>query len=241
MTEEENKSVDQQVDQAVAQAAEPEVNVQESERQKSPEKKPRDDQAYNWAEANRKMKELDQQNREMREQLHSMQKQKEVPAEIDELDKLGDDDIMTKSQAKKLAEKIARHAASEAIKQERASTVEDRLSLKHPDWSDVVSKENIELLKQTEPELALSLSHNPDPYAQGIAAYKLLKRLGIGTEPQKFPEKERAQANAQKPVSVNAVSKNSAIGSVHMFENGLTKELKASLWKEIQECKKRTG
>lgn len=240
MPEEENKSVEPEA-QAVAPAAETEVETQESEKPEATEKKQRDNQAYNWAEANRKMKELDRQNREMQDKLERFEKQKAAVPEFDEIDKLGDDDLMTKAQAKKLAEKIARHAAQEAIKQREAATVEERLSLKHPDFGDVVTKENIELLKQTEPELALSLSHNPDPYAQGVAAYKLLKRLGIGGEAERTPEKEKAKVNSQKPMSVNAVTRQSAIGNAHLFENGLTKELKSQLWKEMQACAKRTG
>lgn len=238
MTEEEKTSVEPEA-QAVAPATETEVENQNSESQRQTGSKPKVDQAYNWAEANRKMKELDRQNREMQDKLERFERQKTQHVEVDELDKLGDDDIMTKAQAKKLAERVAQKAASEAIKQREAATVEERLSLKHPDFADVVSKENIELLKQTEPELALSLSHNPDPYAQGVAAYKLIKKLGLGREAEVSPEKEKAKINAQKPVSVNAVAKQSAIGNAHMFENGLTKELKGSLWKEMQDCAKR--
>jgi hypothetical protein len=51
-------------------------------------------------------------------------------------------------------------------------------------------------------------------------------------------KKQRALANSQKPVSVNAVTKNSAIGNAHMFENGLTKELKKSLYDEMKNAMK---
>ena len=136
---------------------------------------------------------------------------------------------------------MAEEIAQRVIQQRENATVEERLSLKFHDFHQVVSRENIELLKETEPELARSLSHNTDPYDQGIAAYKLMKRLGIGTESvSKEPvrEKQRAVANSQKPVSVNAVTKNSAIGNAHMFENGLTKELKKSLYDEMKNAMK---
>ncbi len=51
-------------------------------------------------------------------------------------------------------------------------------------------------------------------------------------------EKQKAIANSQKPVSVNAVTKSSAIGNAHMFENGLTPELKKSLWDEMERARK---
>jgi hypothetical protein len=158
----------------------------------------------------------------------------------DELDKLGDEDIVTKGQAKKLAAKMAEEIASRVIKERENATVEDRLSSKFQDFNQVVTRENIELLKETEPELAMSLAQNTDQYSQGVAAYKLLKRLGIGEEVAKEPvkEKQKAVANSQKPLSVNAVTKSSAIGNAHMFENGLTPELKKSLYEEMQKARK---
>ena len=98
-------------------------------------------------------------------------------------------------------------------------------------------------MKQQEPELAQSLWNlRDDPYAQGVAAYKLIKKLGIGKEEEEqgdSVEKKKAIENSKKPLSVQAVSKSSAIGNAHLFENGLTKELKKQLWSEMQEAKKR--
>ena len=237
MSVEENKDVEQD-----AQAAVPATETEQKQAQSSEEtvqdKKQRNDAEYNWAEARKKMHELDRQNREMAEKLQSLEKQKVAPPVDDELDKMSDDDIMTKAQAKKMAERMARKVAEDVIKQRDASTVDERLANKLPDFADVVTKENIELLKQNEPELAMSLYHIPDPFQQGVAAYKMLKKLGIGAEVIKSQEKEKAQKNSQKPVSVNAVTKQSAIGNAHLFENGLTPELKAQLWKEMQEARK---
>jgi len=210
--------------------SEPSGNVQEDRRRK--------EQAYNWAESNRVMKEMKEQNRQLAEQLKQFQKPP-APVEIDELDGLADDDILTKGQAKKLNEKMARQAAQEAIRQYQNSTVDDRLQAKFPDFADVVTPEAIEELKQTEPELAFSLSSTADPYAQGVAAYKLLKKLGRTENMADIADKKKAIANSQKPVSVNSVVKNSAIGNAHLFENGLTADLKSQLWKEMQEARKR--
>lgn len=235
MSEEENTSVEQEAQEVVAQATETE---QQPKTEVIAQKPAKDQQAYNWAEANRKMKELSEQNREMQEQLKRLQTpQAQVPQE-DELDKLADDDIVTKGQAKKMAAKMAREIAQEVIRQRENATVDERLQTKYQDFAAVVTKENIEFLKQTEPELALSLASNSDPYTQGIAAYKLLKKVGIGEEMKPSVEKQKAEANSQKPVSINAATKKSAIGNAHLFENGLTKELKSQLWKEMQEARK---
>ena len=199
-----------------------------------------EDQDRNWKETRRKMQELERKAKEQ-EELIAQLKTPARPPEVDELDKLGDEDIVTKGQARKLAAKMAEEIASRVIRERENATVEDRLNLKFQDFNQVVTKENIELLKETEPELAMSLAQNTDQYSQGIAAYKLLKRLGIG-EPEmpKEPlrEKQKAIANSQKPVSVNAVTKSSAIGNAHMFENGLTPELKKSLWDEMERARK---
>ncbi len=200
-------------------------------------KKSNDDQDRNWKESRRVQEEL---KRKLREQEEVIQKLQSPKAEVsdDDLDKLGDEDIVTKGQAKRLASKMAEEIAQRVIKQREASTVDERLSLKYPDFADVVTQENIELLKQTEPELAESLAHNPDPYKQGIAVYKLLKKTEAETMKtnEHLKEKEKAIKNSAKPVSVNAVTKSSAIGNVHMFENGLTPELKKSLYKEMQDA-----
>lgn len=198
-----------------------------------------EDQDRNWKETRRKMQELERRAKEQDELIAQMKSAPKAAPEVDELDKLGDEDIVTKGQAKKLAAKMAEEIAQRVIQQRENSTVEERLSIKFQDFNQVVTRENIELLKETEPELAMSLSHNTDPYSQGIAAYKLLKRLGIGAEEvSKEPvrEKQKAIVNSQKPLSVNAVTKTSAIGNAHMFENGLTEELKKSLRQEMAQA-----
>lgn len=86
--------------------------------------------------------------------------------------------------------------------------------------------------------MSLKLLEN-DPYAQSVAAYKMLKRFGYGAQKtNQILDKKKAQENSQKPVSVNAVSKQSSIGNVQTFENGLTPELKRSLWADMQRAMK---
>ena len=234
MTEEENVSVESQAQTDIAQAAESEPVV-EKKVESQEEKRKRNDAEYNWAEARRKTQELERQNREMSDQLARLQQNKSP--EVDELDALGEGDIVSKAQAKKLAEKMARQIVQESLKQQHAATAEERARLKFPDYDDVVTKENIELLKQRKPELALSLAHNPDPHAQAVAVYDALKMMGSVGDP-KMAEKKKAAENLEKPRSVNAVTKQSAIGQAHLFENGLTPEVKKQIWKEMQQAMK---
>lgn len=220
--------------------AAPPITTEDSERQQETEaeRRRRNDVEYNWAEARRKRDELERRIAEQQELIASLKHQKES-AQDSEMESLQDDDILTVAQAKKLLTNQAKKAAEEVMKQRDASTLEDRISLKFPDYMQVVSQENIEHLKQTEPELANSLYHIPDPYQQAVAAYKMLKRLGTSATPPPSLEKRRAAENSQKPVSVNAATRQSAIGNAHHFENGLTPELKAQLHREMQEAIKR--
>lgn len=244
MQEEVEESVEAPVETETQAAAPADESNRAEEVQKAEafaKKTKENDQDRNWKEARRKMQELEQKAREQEELIRKLTTP--PPAkEDDELDRLGDEDIVTKSQAKKLAAKMAEEIAQKVIRKREESMVDERLQLKYPDFSQVVTKENIELLKETEPELAESLSYNTDPYKQGVAVYKLLKRAGIRGEQETSMsnvDKVKAEKNSHKPVSVNAVTKQSAIGNAHLFENGLTKELKASLLKEMRECAKR--
>ena len=234
MTDEENTSVDEEV----AQPPESEVtqDVQKEEVQPAPQRQ-RSDVDHNWNEARRMREQVERENYELRQQLKTLSTR---PTQEDDLTKLADDDIITVGQSRRLHQKEARQIAEDVIRQREADTMEDRLLLKYQDFNQVVTKENIEILQQNEPELAMSLqglAH--DPYAQAQAAYKLLKKFGLGVSQEVAKNKEKAAENSRKPVSVQSVTKqSSAIGNVHSFENGLTPELQKALWKEMQEARK---
>lgn len=232
MTDEENMSVTQEV--AQPQEAEQEQDVRQEETAKVAQDRVMDDQERNWREARRKMQELERKSEEQAETIRRLQKQPSNPVEEDELAKLADDDIITAKQARSLAQKMARQVAEETVRQREAATVDERLKNRFSDYDEVVTKDNIELLKQQDPELAQSLyAMQHDPYAQAVAAYKMLKKTGIGDMAKNQPQKAKAIENSKKPVSVQSVTKSSAIGNVHNFENGLTPELRKQLQKEM--------
>jgi len=234
MTEEENTSVIEEV--ALPSEPEQEQDVQQEETQVPPSR-PITDQEYNWAEARRRNSELERRLEQQEAELRRLQSHNAPKEPEDELATLADDDIITVKQHKQMAAKIAKQVAEDVYRQKEALTIDDRLKSKFPDFDDVVTKDNIELLQQQEPELAQSLfalAH--DPYAQAAAAYKMLKKTGIGDMAKQQPQKAKALENSKKPVSVQSVTKSSAIGEVHKFENGLTPELRKELWKEMQQA-----
>ncbi len=239
MSEAVNVSVEEETLPGPTQAPEsvPEHNDVSKEAQESQQPQ-RNDAEHNWAEMRRQMREKDQRIDDLSRQFTEISKRNPPKEEVDELANLAEDDILTVAQARKLAKKMARGVAEDVIKERDAATVDERMQLKYSDYADVVTKENIELLKQTEPELAQSLYHMPDPYGQAVAAYKLLKNVTNPGKSSVSLDKKRAAENSQKPLSVNAVTKQSAIGNAHMFENGLTPDLKKQLWNEMQQAMK---
>ncbi len=237
MPDEEIKSVEEPKAQSeIAQSTESEEthDVRQEEANEAEQRK-RNDVEYNWNEARRKMQELERRSQEQ-EELIARLSRKDAPVD-DDLEKLSDDDIITVAQHKKMSAKIAKQVAEEVIKQREAATMEERLINKYPDYEQVVTAENIELLKRTEPELALSLhSLSNDPYAQAVAAYKLMKKTGTGQPKVVSNERKKALENVQKPVSVQSVAKQSGIENAHTFEGGLTPELKKQLYAEMQKA-----
>lgn len=226
MQAEETESVEVENSQASAQATE----AENSESQDLAQQKKKNNLEYNWAEARRSIEQRDKEIKELKAQLAAP---KEAVRSLDE------DDLLTAKNGRQVFRQEAEAIVSQALLNYEASTIEERLIAKFPDFNEVVSTKNIEFLKETEPELAMSIANLANnPKAQSIVAYKLLKKLGIGSNNNSSPEKDKAVKNAQKPLSVNAVTRQSAIGNAHLFENGLTPELKSQLWKEMQDCMK---
>lgn len=118
------------------------------------------------------------------------------------------------------------------LQQQQLQAIPDRLRSKFNDFDQVVSEENVQKLKETEPELFASLSAGKDPYAVGVAAYKMLKSTGIA-KPSNDQAKAQAAANAKKPVSSNAIKGQGALHEANAFA-ALTPERKAAIYKEMQ-------
>ena len=237
MSEEENTNVETEVVEEVVQPEES-TDSQEQPQESQEERRARNDAEYNWAEMRKQMRQKDLEIAELRDQFSSINK-KAPPPEEDEFAKLAEDDILTVAQAKKLATKLARQTAETVLRERDALTVDDRLQSKYPDFKSTVTRENIEILKETKPQLAKSLlKFADDPYEQSELANEYIKAYVPQTEVAMSKDKRKAEENSKKPLSVQAVGKHSAIGQAHQFENGLTPELKSQLWREMQEIKK---
>lgn len=222
MSEEENAVVDQQ-DQAYAEPeASNDSHEEVSNKSENSEQSVRNDAEKNWAEMRRAMREKDRKIDELERRFAEFSNPKQKESDEDK------DDLMTRADLDRYWEKKEQKRLAEEA--------EDRVRLRHRDFDDVFTKENIELFLEQERELAETLQYISDPYKQAETAYKMLKKFGKSTDA--IHDRKKAEANSKKPVSVQAVTKSSAIGDAHRFENGLTKELKKSLYEEMQKAMK---
>jgi hypothetical protein len=200
------------------------------ETQEVVEQKPEESsQEKNWRELRTALKELKRENQHLRQQFEQT-KQPNKPHEEEEEN---EPYITPKTFKRKL------HELETKLKEKEVEGVSDRLRAKYSDFDEVVSVDNVEYLNTHEPELALSLAAlKSDPYKQGIAAYKILKNSELSQNKVNMQDKAKIQENAKKPTSVQAVRKQGALADANRFSNGLTPELKKSLWAEMQNARK---
>ena len=118
-------------------------------------------------------------------------------------------------------------------KQMEMASVESRLKSQFPDFDSVVSTDSVNRLNREEPELAMSIGSNKDPYTQAVAAYRAIKRMSPAHDPFR-DEKEKVVKNNAKPRPSNATSK-SPLTKADSFGKGLTQEQKYAIYRELQD------
>lgn len=192
----------------------------------------------NWRETRQALKDQERVIRELKNQLE--QKSMPTQKEIDVLSTLAHDDLLTRAQAERLAELKARQIVEETIQKQHASTAEERIRMKYPDFDEVLSEQNIEFLRQHKPSLVRSVLANSDPYAQAEAAYELAKSFCTQNDESRENMK-KLEENKQKPLSSNAVKKpSSALDNAHAYttDKVLTKEGRDHYYQQMQQAKK---
>ena len=159
-------------------------------------------------------------------------------AEIEEEYEVSDEDF---AQGKHLAKmnKEIRDLKNELKiyhQQSTQTSVESRLKSQYQDFDKIVTKENIDQLREQFPELATTLNATTDLYSKAVSAYTLIKKFGIVSNNSFDQNKELAQKNINKPrppSSVGAQTGMNPLTQANSFANGLTEELKANLLKEM--------
>jgi len=185
-------------------------------------------------------------------QLKSQYEQPKQQQEIEEEDdiQIGQDDLAEGKHLKSLNKKYKdlkkelsnyKQITAQQQQEHQLALTESKLRSKYPDLDSVLSSENLDKLKNQHPEVFHTISSNQDIYSKGVAAYTMIKNLGINKEDSYLSEKAKAQINSVKPKPMNSISPqrgNSPLSQANAFENGLTDSLKQKLLQEMRDAAK---
>lgn len=169
------------------------------------------------------------------------QQQPKVEEEIDY--RINPDDLVEGKHLNKFEKKIKKleDQLKNYQQQSTESNVEVKLKNQFPDFDKVVSRENVELLKEAYPELANTLNSSSDLYSKAVSAYTLIKKFGIHQEEPYKADVERAKANAAKPKPLASIAPqqgDTPLSRANAFAQGLTDELRKQLHKEMLDAMK---
>jgi hypothetical protein len=190
------------------------------------------------AELERELKQLrEAQMQIMQAQLASQQPAR--PQELDEFDKIGDEEFIPLGKVKKLAEKNSQKVlqnAEELVRQEVAKALQkreqdqfmDRLNRQYSDFSEVVNPETLSILEEKEPELAATIAELKDPYKIGVQSYKYIKAMGLSqaaTESRREKEVDKAIAKQEKAVTSPIAFDKRPIAQAFKLTDAMKKDL----------------
>lgn len=197
-------------------------------------------QERNFRAVIEKSKRLERERDAALKQLHEKQQQPEEP---DEELNLASDEIAEGKHMSILSKKIKKLEEKLKYSEQKSTTMSQEAMIKaqYPDVEIVVSKENMELLREQDPEFAELLDTSTNFRSKVISAYKQIKKLGIHVEDNYKADRELAQRNANKPKPLASVSPqqgDSPLSRANPFVNGLTEDLKSHYRKEMEEARK---
>ena len=226
---------------------EPIADIEEAVEEETPSKKESEEKNFvRLREAKEKAeKERDELLSYLRKQQAEQNKpQNPIEEEEDDDDfNIAPDDLAEGKHLSKVAKKIKKlqKELKEYKQQSSQITTETRIKTQYPDFEKVVTHSNIEALREAYPELADSVNSTPDLYNKAVAAYTLIKKLGIHIEDTFEADRKIAQKNASKPRPLTSVAPqqgDSPLSRANAFANGLTPELRAQLHKEMESARK---
>ena len=186
---------------------------------------------YNWRQMEERVKHEKLEKEQLQRKIWELEQAKAnnvtTKEEKDELSELQGDDLITYSQLDKLADKKAR-----AIFQEELNKVEKAkqplvAKQKYPDFEKVVTTENIEKLKNEDPELERLILLSENPYER---TYKEIRRSEFYKSNLANKESEEKIAeNSKKPISSNSFGKQRPLSYANDYAKG-----DPNLWSEMQ-------
>lgn len=193
--------------------------------------------------------ELERELKEMRSaQMQIMQAQlaNQAPQqrqEVDEFDKIGDEEFVPLGKVKKLAERnnqrvlknaedLVRQEVEKHFKKQHDDQFMDRLSRQYSDFNEIVNPETLSKLEETEPELAATIADLKDPYKIGVQSYKYIKAMGLSQKAKEGRrEKELDKAIAKSETAVRSPMEFEKRPIAQAFK--LTDAMKKDLYREM--------
>jgi len=189
------------------------------------------------AELERELKQL----REAQMQIMQAQlaNQQPVRQEVDEFDKIGDEEFIPLGKVKKLAEKntqkvlknteeLVRQEVQKALQKQHQDQFMDRLNRQYADFSEIVNPETLSILEEKEPELAATIADLKDPYKIGVQSYKYIKAMGLSqkaTESRREKQLDKALEKAEKAVTSPLAYDKRPIAQAFQLTDAMKKDL----------------
>lgn len=213
---------------------------EEAQNQEASQAQQKNDAERNWQktrevlEAQKRELELERQRaKRYEDELVALKRQAAPAPEPDELDSLAADDILTVSQA----EKIAERKFKKLLEQAEDSKGEDVARSSYSDYDAIVTQANLERLKSENPRAFAEIAKHPSLYGKADYAYKTLK-LMVGSA-EASENRDRLEKNSVKPRSSSSLGATGALTQASRFENGLTPDLKKALRQEMIQASKK--
>ena len=189
------------------------------------------------AELERELKQLrDAQMQLMQAQLANSAPQRQ---EVDEFDKIGDEELIPLGKVKKLAERntqkvlkgteeLVRQEVQKALQKQQDTQFMDRLNRQYSDFSEIVNPETLSILEEKEPELAATIADLKDPYKIGVQSYKYIKAMGLSQsakEQRREKEIDKAIAKSEKSVTSPMAFDKRPIAQAFKLTDAMKKDL----------------
>lgn len=238
--------IEQEVAQSEPIEQEQPVEQQASEHQEEAPKKNKVDPSESFRAMRDRLERAERERDEMARLAQELSERTKVQEpEMDDDDiSLGDNDLAegkhlsrVQKQIKKLKSEIRTQKEQMAL-----TATEVKLKAQYPDFDAVVNRDTIDQLRLIHPEIAATINSSPDIYAKAVSAYTMIKNLGIYQPKEQYmSEKERIAKNAAKPKSSASISPqqgSSPLQKANMFGEGITKDLKEQLYREMKEAAK---
>ena len=217
---------------------------EESYEQETQQQEQESIQAKNFRELRTQAEKYKRERDELLQHLQQQQQSSNQRASSDDQEdiQLNPDDLVEGKHLSSYGKKIKK--LEEQLKKYEQSSqeqiIESRLKNNDPDFDRVVNKQTVDVLREQFPELYSTIASSSDLYGKGATAYTLIKRLGLIVDEATQHDQTVAQKNLQKPRTLTSIAKSneSPLSRAHAFDNGLTDDLKKSLWKEMNDLRK---